>query len=115
MPDHVHVMLTPQEALERSVQLIKGGFSYRAKRDLSWNGEVWQKGFSDHRIRDMRDWEQHLDYIRMNPVKARLCVMPEEYRYGFLARAAAMDGVPQRLKPLVFCSDNGGAEAPPLQ
>jgi putative transposase len=30
MPDHIHLLLTPQEfALERVIQLIKGGFSHR--------------------------------------------------------------------------------------
>jgi len=115
MPDHVHVLLTPHEALERSVQLIKGGFSFRAEKEFDWNGEVWQRGFSDHRILDMRDWGQHLDYIKMNPVKARLCIDPDEYGYGFFAGVMEMDEVPQRLKPLDFCSANGGAEAPPLQ
>ncbi|MGD0974845.1 MAG: transposase [Candidatus Korobacteraceae bacterium] len=34
MPDHVHLLLTPAAAisLERTMQLIKGGFSYRARR-----------------------------------------------------------------------------------
>src|ERR1700733_4867317 len=48
MPDHLHVLLTQVEAIEKSVQLIKGGFSFRAKRELGWNGEVWQPGFTDH-------------------------------------------------------------------
>jgi putative transposase len=71
MPDHLHVLLTPTEAIEKSVQLIKGGFSFRAKRELGWNGEVWQPGFTDHRIRDSEDWERHLKYIRLNPLEAR--------------------------------------------
>jgi putative transposase len=115
MPDHIHLLLTPNESLERAVQLIKGGFSFRAKKELNWQGEVWQPGFSDHRIRDMQDWETHVNYIRMNPVKAKLCMEADEYPYGFRAGSLVMDAVPQRLKPLDFCIDNGGAEAPPLQ
>jgi putative transposase len=115
MPDHIHILLTPNESLEKAVQNIKGGFSYRVKKELDWQGEVWQKGFTDHRIRDMKDWEGHLDYIRMNPIKAKLCVEPDEYLYGSHSGYLVMDAVPQRLKPLDFCVDNGGAEAPPLQ
>lgn len=115
MPDHIHVLLTPVESLEKAVQQIKGGFSYRAKKELSWQGEIWQKGFSDHRIRGMQDWNGHLEYIRMNPVRAKLCIEPEEYLYGSHRGSLQMDAVPQRLKPLDFCADNGGAEAPPLQ
>src|SRR5690242_4824299 len=56
MPDHFHVLMSPRQSLERAVQLIKGGFSYRAKTELGSNLDVWQRGFSDHRIRDERDW-----------------------------------------------------------
>ena len=36
MPDHFHIILTPLEGvtLERSVQYVKGGFSFRAKREI---------------------------------------------------------------------------------
>jgi putative transposase len=115
MPDHIHILVTPSDSLEKTVQSIKGGFSYRVKKELGWQGEVWQKGFTDHRIRDMDDWARHLEYIRMNPVKANLCMQPEEYLYGSRTGTLVMDAVPQRLKPLDFWADNGGAEAPPLQ
>jgi putative transposase len=115
MPDHIHLLLTPKGSLEKAVQQIKGGFSFRVKKELGWQGDVWQKGFSDHRIRDSKDWEIHFDYIRMNPVKAKLCSEPDEYLYGFRRGSLVMDAIPQRLKPLDFCSDNGAAEAAPLQ
>ncbi len=51
MPDHIDALLMPQTSLEKAVQCIKGGFSFRAKKELGSNMEVWQKGFQDHRIR----------------------------------------------------------------
>ena len=51
----------------------------------------------------------------MNPVRAEFCIEPEEYLYGAHMGSLEMDAVPQRLKPLDFCADNGGVEAPPLQ
>src|SRR6266568_758624 len=84
MPDHLHVLITPSETVEKSVQLIKGGFSFRAKRELSWKGEIRQPGFTDHRIRDEEDWNRHLEYIRQNPVTARLAKESVLYPYmGF--------------------------------
>ena len=82
MPDHIHVLLTPKTSLERTIQFIKGGFSFRAKKELGSNWEVWQKGFSDHRIRDARDYAEHVQYIRQNPVSARLCLSAEEFPYS---------------------------------
>lgn len=43
MPNHFHLLLTPLETLERAMQLIKGGFSFRAKKELGFSGEIWQK------------------------------------------------------------------------
>jgi len=36
MPDHFHLLITPIVTLERAMQLIKGGFSFRAKRELGF-------------------------------------------------------------------------------
>jgi REP element-mobilizing transposase RayT len=33
MPDHFHLLISPLESLERAMQLIKGGFSFRAKEN----------------------------------------------------------------------------------
>jgi len=81
MPDHVHLLLTLSGdiALEKAMQFIKGGFSFRLKRELGYSGEVWQRGFSDHRVNDGRSFENHRRYIAENPVKAGLVSAPEEY------------------------------------
>ncbi len=52
MPDHVHVLMTvpPEMSVERAMQLIKGGFSFRAKKELGFCGEVWQRSYSDVQI-----------------------------------------------------------------
>jgi putative transposase len=97
MPDHIHALLTPVEtvSLERAMQFIKGGFSYR----LNNRGPVWQPSFMNHRIRDWEDYERHRDYIWMNPVRARLASKPEAYPYCSAAGVMRMDAGPQGLKP----------------
>jgi putative transposase len=98
MPDHLHLLIAPFEAIEKSVQLIKGGFSFRAKRELDWKGEIWQQGFTDHRIRDEEDWIRHIEYIRMNPVEGRLVQDSALYEHmGFPDK-----DFPQGLKPAEF-------------
>jgi putative transposase len=116
MPDHFHLLITPSIALERAVQFIKGGFSYRAKRELGTNAEIWQRGFSDHRIRDGEDYEMHVHYIHLNPVKKHLCDTPSAYRYSSAYPGWKLDPVPQGLKPITFDgSVVGTAEAVPFQ
>jgi putative transposase len=82
MPDHLHLLLTPapEISLERAMQLIKGGFSYRLGKVK--RGLVWQESFTNHRIRDEQDYKHHAEDIRMNPVRARLAGTPELYPYS---------------------------------
>ena len=100
MPDHLHALLTPADeiSLERVMQFIKGGFSYRMKE----RGSVWQASFTNHRVRDLEDFEKHREYIWMNPVRAGLARRPEEYRYSSAAGVLRLDAVPQGLKPRVI-------------
>ena len=115
MPDHFHALITPAGALERAVQFIKGGFSHRAKVELGSNMEVWQKGFSDHRIRDAADFDLHVRYIHENPVKAGFCEKASEFPHSSASDSFPVDEPPQRLKPHASAADDGAAEAAPLQ
>ena len=88
MPDHVHLILTPLDiTLERAVGMIKGGFSRR----LASKFPVWQRGFTDHRIRDAVDMEARRTYLIMNPVKAGLVEAAERYRYSSAYRASGKE------------------------
>ena len=101
MPNHLHILLTPSSnvALERAMQFIKGGFSHRAGKELGIAREIWQRGYVDHRVRDAQDYAGHRQYIRFNPVKARLAETPEAYPYSSAFTGFQLDPIPQGLKP----------------
>ncbi|MFB3917293.1 MAG: transposase [Terriglobales bacterium] len=101
MPNHFHLLLTPAPdvSLEKAVQFVKGGFSYRVKREMNSNLVIWQPEFTEHRIRDPQDYERHAAYIRLNPVRARLADVPEAYPYCLAAGALEIDPPPPGLKP----------------
>jgi putative transposase len=115
MPDHLHILITPLTSLEKAVQFIKGGFSYRVKKGLGSNMEVGQKGFSDHRIRDASDYGMHAIYIQQNPVRKDLCEKAEDYPYSSASGRFEVDDVPQGLKPTNSAEPDGAAEAAPFQ
>jgi len=115
MPDHFHLLITPQESIEKAVQCIKGGFSFRAKRELSWSGDVWVAGFSDHRIRDDEDYDMHQRYLAKNPVEAGLAARAEDYVYCSANGRFEVDAIPQGLKPGSVVKDGGAAKAAPFQ
>jgi putative transposase len=100
MPDHFHLLITPALTLERDMQLIKGGFSFRAKRELDFGGEIWQPSFYDRRVRDIEEYGSFLEYIHLNPVKRGLANVAEGYFYSSARPEFVIDGIPQRLKPV---------------
>jgi len=99
MPDHVHLLLTPapEISLERAVQFIKGGYSYRLRKVEKI--QVWQESFTNHRIRDAEDYERHCEYVRLNPVRARLVRDAGAYAFSSASPEFRLDGIPLGLKP----------------
>jgi len=92
----------PEMTVERAVQFIKGGFSFRAGRELDFHGAVWQRGFSEVRVLDEASYRAHVDYIRNNPVRAHLADSPEHYPYCSAYPGVALDPPPQGLKPSII-------------
>ena len=85
MPDHIHFLLTPQGVtIERVVGLIKGGFSHR----MGSRFPIWQRGFTDHRIRDKNEFVMRRNYIHQNPVRAGIVELCEAYPYSSAYRLA---------------------------
>jgi putative transposase len=99
MPDHFHCLMTPKASLELAVQCLKGGFSFRARKEFAWKGDIWIAGFSDHRIRDEQDFSIHARYINRNAVKAGLVEREEEYAYCSANGQFELDAFPRGLKP----------------
>ena len=83
MPDHLHLMLSPIDiTLERAMQLIKGGSSFRYAKEIGPKMEVWQKGFTDHRVRNADEYRTRMNYMFQNPVRARLVAEGAIYPYS---------------------------------
>lgn len=83
MPEHVHLLLTPAPdiTIERAIQLIKGAYSHELGGIIGRNSEIWQRGFTDHRIRNPQDFAHHRNYIHQNPVERGIVTHPSHYRY----------------------------------
>jgi putative transposase len=96
MPEHVHLLLTPADevAIERAIQLIKGGYSHALGETIERRREVWQRGFTDPRIRDSQDFAHHQTYIHQNPVARRLVSQAGMYRYSSAFSGYKLDACP---------------------
>ncbi|HVC48134.1 MAG TPA: transposase [Terracidiphilus sp.] len=85
MPDHVHMLLTVDEGMtiEKAMQLVKGRFSYRLKKELGFAGEVWQRGFSEVQVMGNASFEAYRRYIAENPVREGLVGAAEEFPFCY--------------------------------
>lgn len=92
MPDHMHLLLTPAPdvSLEKSMQFLKGGYSFLLKSKLA----VWERSYRERRIIDAADYIAAKQYIEKNPVEARIVETAEEFEYSSSARDHLIDPTP---------------------
>jgi putative transposase len=99
--------------IERAMQFIKGGFAFRAGRELGIRSPIWQKGFSEICVADSIAFIRLREYVRNNPVAADLASRAEDYPESSDFPGHVLDTPPQRLKPLASGCRFGTAEAVP--
>ena len=95
MPDHFHAILTPAPdvSLEKAMQYIKGGFSFRLKSKL----DVWMRGFNESQILSADKFQAAVRYIENNPVRRSLTTAPQQYPYSSATWSLA-DPMPSHLR-----------------
>ncbi len=115
MPDHFHVLLSVDSSMtiERAAQFIKGGFAFRAGKELGFRAPLWQKGFSEVRVSDAEVFEGVRNYIHNNPVKRHLVQEPCQFPFSSAHPCFELDPPPQGLKPVCSADWYGIAKAMP--
>jgi putative transposase len=101
LPDHFHALWTlPQDDgdLATRVRLVKRVVTKYYGQELGLTAEVstsrmkrkegnlWQRRFWEHLIRDEADFVNHCDYIHYNPVRHGLCEVPQQWPFSSLHR-----------------------------
>ncbi len=99
LPDHLHTIWKLPEGDSRYSMrwgFIKKEFTKRFKIPLSITsttsrfrkreGNLWQRRFWEHTIRDDDDYRAHVDYIHYNPVKHGLAVRAGDWVYSTFHR-----------------------------
>jgi putative transposase len=95
MPDHAHLLLTPSPniSLEKTMQYIKGGFSFRLQSNL----DVWERSYDSRRITDSHDYSTHITYTHQNPIRAHIAPKPDLYPHSSANPTHVFDPVPTHL------------------
>jgi len=95
MPDHVHVLIMFSETgqLSQFMQQWKGRSSKRMKRFAAESlpefvsrfpktDPVWQVRFYSFEVHSTEKLEEKLNYIHLNPVRARLVESPKDWKWS---------------------------------
>ena len=85
MPNHVHAVLRPMSdwTLSEILKSWKGFTAREINRKLKLTGKtLWQTESYDHLIRDEEDLQRSCAYTVNNPVVARLCKRPEDWKWS---------------------------------
>jgi putative transposase len=95
MPDHFHALITPAPdvSLEKAMQFIKGGFSFRLKSKF----DVWMRSFNDSQISTEDKFMSCVRYIEENPVRRGLVATPQDYPFSSAA-FGPLDPTPLHLR-----------------
>jgi REP element-mobilizing transposase RayT len=81
MPNHVHLLITPNLSVRKITRGIKGVTAHGANEILGRAGQpFWQDESFDHWVRDEGQFWRLKRYIERNPVKAKLVTNPEDWR-----------------------------------
>jgi len=99
MPNHFHVLFQPMNgwAMAKTVASWK---KFTARRLKDWiranqeicvpgnavlpncEGPIWHPEYWDRYIRNKKHFQDAVDYILMNPVKAGLCLKPKDWQWS---------------------------------
>ncbi len=115
LPDHFHALWTLPEGdrnLSMRMLLIKRfvtkyyghqlglDVDITRSRQKRKEGNLWQRRFWEHLIRDDVDFANHCDYIHYNPVRHQLCESPQQWAFSSIHRL-----IEQNIYPLDWGSN----------
>ena len=104
MPNHVHLLITPLEAVSKLMQSLKRFTAGEGNRMLGLTGQpFWQDESYDRLVRNEAEFDRIVRYIEWNPVTVGLSATPEEFQWS---SARPIDNRPMRLLLLRRQVDN---------
>jgi type I restriction enzyme R subunit len=74
MPNHVHLLVTPgpTHPLSKILQSWKRFTAREINKARNTSGQVWQRESFDHIVRSVAQLDRFQNYLRENPVNAKL-------------------------------------------
>jgi REP element-mobilizing transposase RayT len=84
MPDHVHAIISLQEDenLPKIMHSLKSYTAHAINDARGEKGKVWQDGYYDYALRNMKDAKRKLQYVLGNPLRKGLVEEFDQYRWS---------------------------------
>ncbi len=108
MPNHVHLVVVPERADSLSIFFREAHrqYSRRINFRMSWRGHLWQERFHSF-VMDESHLIAAVRYVELNPVRARLCEHPDDWRWSSVhAHLAANDDALTSVAPMLERIEN---------
>ena len=78
MPNHFHLMLESRSGrLSQAMSFLQSRYSSWLNRRYEWDGPIYRGRFRNRVIEDDDYWRHLFAYLHLNPVRARLCTVPD--------------------------------------
>lgn len=118
MPNHVHLVVVPEEqrSLAELFRFVHRHYSRYVNFRENWRGHLWQERFHSF-VMDERYLLATVRYTELNPVRAGLCVKPEDWPWSSArAHLTGRDDAVVSVQPMLervddwlcYLSDNVG-------
>jgi putative transposase len=84
LPDHWHALCAPRypETISRVVKSVQQSSTMAIHRRRAASGEVWQPRFFDRALRKVKEYNEKVEYIHLNPVRAGLVRRTQEWPWS---------------------------------
>jgi REP-associated tyrosine transposase len=92
LPDHWHAICAPTYPLtvSRVMNYVKHSSTILIHRERGESGELWQARFFDRALRTVREYNEKVAYIHLNPVKAGLVQCAQDWKWSSVNEYSGM-------------------------
>ncbi|MCB0271836.1 MAG: transposase [Bdellovibrionales bacterium] len=83
MPNHVHLILVPNDetSLSKAIGLAHKKYSFYLNKKIDWKGTIWEGRFKSYGMDEYHTYHA-LKYVERNPVAARMVENCENYKWS---------------------------------
>jgi putative transposase len=103
MPNHVHMVMVPvaEDSLRASLGEAHRRYTRHINFRAGWRGHLWQERFHSFPM-DEKYLLAAVKYVELNPVKAKICRRPQDWRWSSAnAHLAGRDDLLVKVRPML--------------